>query len=68
MLGANHFTVTVRRAVDRTDVNPSFTMAAHTLTLTQDGHLSIEGQYQSRAFSAEAWERLEVKRIVVGRR
>ena len=68
MLGANHFTVTLRRAVGRTDVDLSFTMAAHTLTLTQDGHLSIEGQYQSRAFSAEAWEGFEAKRIVLGRR
>ena len=63
MLGTNHFTVTVQRAFDRTDTDATFTMAAHTLTLTPDGHLSIEGQYQSRAFSSGAWDRFEVKRL-----
>jgi hypothetical protein len=44
--GGQHFTVTVRRTFDRTDADRTFTMSAHTLTLTPDGHLSIERQYQ----------------------
>ena len=65
--GGQHFTVTVRRTFDRTDADRTFTMSAHTLTLTPDGHLSIEGQYQSRAFSAGAWDAFEVKRLAVAR-
>ena len=63
MSDANHFIVTVRRAVDRRDTDPTFRMPAHTLTLTPNGHLSIEGQYQSRTLSAGVWDGFEVKRI-----
>ena len=67
MADANYFIVTIRRAVDRTDIDPTITMAAHTLALTPEGHLSIEAEYQSRTFSAGAWEGFEVKRIVAKR-
>jgi hypothetical protein len=63
MADANHFTITVRRVPERLDHDPPFTMPAHSLTVTPDGHLSIDGQYQSRAFSAGAWDGFEVKRI-----
>ena len=62
------FTVTVKRVAESTDIDPHFTMPAHSLTLSPDGHLSIEGQYQSRAFSRGAWDTFEVKRIFAGRR
>lgn len=38
-------------------------MAARTLAITPDGHLNIEGQFQSRAFSCGAWEGFEAKLI-----
>lgn len=47
MANVNHFPVIVKRVADRTDVDPNFTMPAH-------GHLSIDGQYQSRSFSPGA--------------
>jgi hypothetical protein len=63
MADANHFTVTVRRVPESPDVDPRLTMPAHSLTVSPDGHLSIEGQYQGRAFSRGAWEGFEVKLI-----
>lgn len=68
MLDANHVTVTVRRVVERTDINPSLTIPAHSLTVSPEGHLNINGQFQSRSFSPGAWEWFEVKRIAVRRR
>ena len=56
---ANHFTVTVKRVAESTDVDAHFTMPAHSLTVSPDGHLSIYGQYQSRAFSHGAWDSFE---------
>lgn len=67
MADMDHFTVTVRRAADSPDIDRRFTMPAHTLTVTADGHLNIEGQFQSRAFSHGAWEGFEVKLITVRR-
>jgi hypothetical protein len=68
MLDANHVTITVRRVVERTDTNPTLTMPAHSLTVSPEGHLSINGQFQSRSFSPGTWEAFEVKRIAVRRR
>ena len=68
MADADHFTVTLRRVAESLDVDPHFTMPAHSLTLSPDGHLSIEGQYQSRSFSPGAWDSFEVKWIFAGRR
>ena len=68
MLDANHFSVTVRRAVERTDIDPALTMPAHSLTVGPEGHLNIHGQFQSRSFSPGAWEAFEVKRISLRRR
>jgi hypothetical protein len=62
MADANHFTVTVKRVAESTDVDPHFAMPAHSLTVSPDGHLNIHGQYQSRAFSHGAWDSFEVKR------
>jgi hypothetical protein len=52
---ANYLTVTVKRVAESTDVDPHFTMPAHSLNLSPDGHLNIHGQYQSRGFSRGAW-------------
>ena len=62
----NHFSVTVRRVAQSMDVDPYFTMAGYSLTVSADGHLTIEGQYQSRAFSPGAWDGFEVKRLFTG--
>ena len=66
-MDANHFIVTLRRVVDRTDVDPNFTMPAQSLTVSPEGQLNIHGQYQSRSFSSGAWEEFEVKRIAAKR-
>ena len=66
MLATNQFTVTVRRVTDRIDADPHFTIAAHSLTISPDGHLNVHGQYQSRSFSPGAWDGFEVKRIARG--
>src|SRR5260221_13126382 len=34
---ANHFTVTVKRVAESTDIDPHFTIPAHSLTLSPDG-------------------------------
>jgi hypothetical protein len=66
--GLNHFSVTVRRVAQGTDVDPYFTMAGYSLTVSSDGHLRIEGQYQSRSFSPGTWDGFEVKRLTTTRR
>ena len=66
-MDANHFIATVRRVGDHTDVDPHFTMPAHSLTVSPEGQLNIHGQYQSRSFSSGAWEEFEVKRIAAKR-
>jgi hypothetical protein len=60
---ANHFTFIVKRVAESRDVDPHFTMPAHSLTVTPDGHLNIHGRYQSRTFSHGAWDTFEVKLI-----
>jgi hypothetical protein len=64
--GLNHFSVTVRRVAQSTDVDPHFTMAGYSLTVSSDGHIKIEGQYQSRSFSPGTWDAFEVKRLSTG--
>ena len=64
--GLNPFSVTVRRVGQGTDVDPHFTMAGYGLTVSPDGDLAIEGQYQSRSFSPGTWDGFEVKRLSTG--
>lgn len=63
MRDLNHFSVTIRRVGTGIDAEPRLTMHAHTLVLSQDGDLRIEGHYETRSFSPGAWDGFEVRRL-----
>ena len=62
-MAKDQFTVTVSRINESANQAPYETLSGHTLKISPDGTLSIEGQNGGRSFSGGLWDSFEVKML-----
>ena len=62
MAPISHYTVTVSRIHEGVRQGPDFTTDAHTITLSQDGTLRIDGPSDSRFFDPASYEGISVRK------